>query len=546
MTIKHKLEARLTALLLCLFLILISPAKSEDKLFCYNPIDVAFISNLGSQPPFFPRVSCDASGLMILPANLVPSVQSCESRFPNCLYCDGVSCSECQPDFSLLTIGSETKCIPPCGLGYYYDYNRDLCDLCPNGTYWDPEVTTACKECGAGTYSVVGQTACDVCGEGAVASLSGSAVCERCDEGFYANALHTACIKCSAGSMCHNGINTLCMPGTFQIMEGQDACSVCPRNEYCNLSGCTSCEACPSHAVTSGTSAYSHDSPADCICAPGYAGSTSCVRCGAGSACLDGQKHPCEPGTYAPSESSACSVCDDGFFNPYSFASGCIPCPPGSSAIGPSPSDHLYYSQCVCMDGYTHQEGTDGCVICSAGTSCVGGVVHVCEPGTFSHAGSSNCTVCADGTYTPTTGSTSCLHCPSNSTTPQTSNIADHDALTDCACIPGTTGPDPLSCELCPAGFSCPTPAAVPIPCPPGTYSAAGASACAVCPPDTYSEGTVNFSCSTCPPHSRIDSNTASDHSSLYLCDCDFGYKYNRFYERNSVSVYCFPEDPPH
>ncbi|XP_077065179.1 uncharacterized protein LOC143716507 [Siphateles boraxobius] len=157
---------------------------------------------------------------------------------------------------------------------------------------------------------------------------------------------------CSPGHMCPAGRPTQipCPPGTFQSLQGQAECSLCPAGYFCAGSG----------TVTEGTSI----------------------------------PVPCPRGYYCPagSESGVSFPCPVGTFNGQlglSRKDQCVPCPPGkycSSSGLDTPTGNCSPGY-VCNLGSSLSEpvGDSTGRRCTAGLYCPPGASHMepCPPGTF-------------------------------------------------------------------------------------------------------------------------------------------------------------------
>lgn len=233
----------------------------------------------------------------------------------------------------------------------------------------------------------------------------------------------------------------------------------------------------------------------------------------------------CPNGTYwvpypRNSPTDACQPCSPGFYCP-GVPYGEFPafkinlnrriaCPRGSFRATPGAKA---LAECVdCPPGkWQDWNGRTACVDCLAGSylnasgsaskyDCVD-----CPCGHYCAAGSAEPSTCPMGTFTRNDRmmvNASCLQCPPGTACPE----ASCDPLTCASCPAGKfsseSGTSAIvapggnfgvggcllqddGCRVCPPSFFCPTGSAVPISCPPGTYSAGGATAeqeCVDCP----------------------------------------------------------------
>ena len=86
----------------------------------------------------------------------------------------------------------------------------------------------------------------------------------------------------------------------------------------------------------------------------------------------------CDPGTYAPLGSSACTPCPPGFFCPTVTSGVVSECQPGTYSIG----------------------GAQQCTTCPAGYACpytTQAVEELCISGTYAVGGQTNCSACPAG-----------------------------------------------------------------------------------------------------------------------------------------------------
>ncbi|KAL8273758.1 hypothetical protein Esti_002358 [Eimeria stiedai] len=232
---------------------------------------------------------------------------------------------------------------------------------------------------------------------------------------------------------------------------------------------------------------------------------SECLKCGAGVYCSSsGLQKPCDEGfvcygastSARPSDGTKGIVCPIGYFCPHGTPNPRI-CPIGT--FGP-----------------TKGLGS-GCDPCPAGRMCETEGIDTspskdCRKGHYCPEGSISPRQCPVGTYNDIEGQTedsACLKCPPGKCactqrgykvmcTGKYCGSPGLETFTgDCAegtwCIRGSEIIDanlaylPASVISCPAGYTCPEGAIVPIPCPIGTYKATvGNSECLACPPGRY------------------------------------------------------------
>ena len=200
----------------------------------------------------------------------------------------------------------------------------------------------------------------------------------------------------------------------------------------------------------------------------------------------------CGLGRYSSTGASKCSACPAGSYSASTGTSVCDKCPAGLSC----PASSTTSTACVlCGKGKYSTPGT-ACLSCQAGShaSSVGmSECAVCEPGTFSSAGSVTCSDCDAGKYS-TFHAASCRSCPAGT-------YGSTLGRSDCAvCEPGTfSSAGSVTCSDCDAGKYSTFHAASCRSCPPGTFSRSqGQPQCDPCPAGTFSSTTGASICTAC------------------------------------------------
>lgn len=236
-------------------------------------------------------------------------------------------CIECSPGFYALN-GSET--CSPCNGGYYSENSRQrLCDICPAGTWSDPQATQ-CEDCPIGTSNNApgssGSASCVDCRAGTYAPAPATPYCIECQTGTFSPTIgaidESTCQDCPLGTFSNitgaPSINncTGCPPGTYQNSQGSDSCLLCPSgtyNEAISSTGIDDCKDCPA-----GTYAPNEGTPSFDLCLS------------------------CEIGQYQPLEGQDfCRFCPNGTYNPNTRVdaiSGCLPCPPDTFSYAGQPN----------------------------------------------------------------------------------------------------------------------------------------------------------------------------------------------------------------
>jgi hypothetical protein len=381
------------------------------------------------------------------------------------------------------------------------------CQNCPDNTYQSSVASISCNACPSNSTSVAGSSQntscqcnrghsgpnggpCDSCSAGFYKNTTGSATCSACPENAVSTLASTtlASCKCVAGhSGPDGGLCTACVPGRFKATVGSVACTLCPVNTYSSSNAsisATSCLACPRNASSvAGSSVclcdigYSGADGGPCeVCSVGFykttAGAANCTRCPVNAVsalgsttlqsckCDAGHSGPdgglctaCAAGSYKPTVGSvACTLCGVNAYGTTLAAisnTSCVGCAGNSTSVRGSDKPEL----CFCKAGYEQTKDFDACIECRPGfydnmtnrhecSICGGGLYSAFWGAT----GPETCKECGPGTWSDI-GSATCSLCPPNSNSSARSVL-----LTDCKCIPGASGQDGQTCELCEAG----------------------------------------------------------------------------------------------
>jgi len=433
------------------------------------------------------------------------------------------TCTNCASDKTSPT-GSDDVADCVCNAGFTGP-DAGSCTACVAGKYKTMTGSVPCTDCATGKYSTItGATSETVCG-----CLPGYAghpySCGACVRGKYSlggavadctdcinygprnpdiflqygsGSAATACFDCYSVSnaflassaslnmglcICNEGYYGLVrVPGRYDkygvdqtvytLAQSGGVCYACPAGKYDSVTEKeyastenSQCTSCPAGKTSDGLAATTVD------------------------VCYSSAPTTCPTGQYVPDLSAtSCVACDAGKYKNTTGTEVCTACPASST----SPSGSAFDTSCTCNAGHTGPNGGP-CTACVAGTY-------------KTSAGSHPCSNCVAYTYSTTIGATQegqCVACPVN-----TISTSGSDALADCLCIPGYTGPDGGTCTACVAGKY---------------KTVSGSAACANCGAGKYSTSigaTLEATCLACP----INSNSPSGSASLSICTCNVGF----------------------
>jgi hypothetical protein len=231
------------------------------------------------------------------------------SAIPNCREpASATECSVCADGFIPLTESvcgpcpSDSACVnntvTVCAAGTFRNANSSACLPCLPGNACSQGQQTACAP---GTFQdQSGRATCSPCGIGRYTNESAwsQAACPPIPPGLYSpvpNATEVSLIfSCPQGSFCINGVATLCPVGSFQILEGQSACDVCPLGSYNPTAG----RSTPCLVVSSGFESI------------GVSQRSAVRPCDPGFFCTQGVSSPCPALTFASAPGAAhCNNC---------------------------------------------------------------------------------------------------------------------------------------------------------------------------------------------------------------------------------------------
>ena len=342
----------------------------------------------------------------------------------------------------------------------------------------------------------------------------GAVACVACPSGFVDENVAAAVGQSRNGTNCQ-----ACPQGTYFVLPvlpvsgepsranvgaADQLCQTCPKGQYSNASGASSCILCPAGTtnIQISDNADNYDSFEDCVaCRPGFysdrpglsehcavcptaegQGAVACAGCAPGKRISGDTCRECAPGMYTETrDQTYCRKCARGKYQDQKGHSECQDCPRGMFGQADDGGATNLTTGCSnCPAGkYADQEGLNGidqlCTPCQAGTwsDAVGGVKEAlcknCKAGTWSEArGQATedaCKLCGAGRFVESVGSD-----------------------------------QRFMCEACPKGFGQPRQgSAYCLPCFPGFYSTAtGAPACKRCGRGRISRGQNATSCESC------------------------------------------------
>jgi hypothetical protein len=368
---------------------------------------------------------------------------------------DGTQCSSCSAQFYKDTIGSENCTACPtttvsniastaltncrCNVGYTGP-DGSACDMCPAGFFKNTTGSATCSACPIRSFSDNASTALASCKCNRGYSGADGGPCNACSASFYKNTTGSApCSACPLSSVSDVASDKLTSCKCNQGYHGADGgpCSSCDANFYKDSIGSGNCSACPENSVSQVASTFAQN----CKCDSGFSG-------------LDGGVcNECAAGTYKETYGSqACTLCE---VNKYGITlaaisnKSCLSCPGNSTSVRGSDKAEL----CFCAAGFEQTIAFDACIECRPGfydnltnrhecSTCSGGLYSAFWGAT----GIETCKECGAGTWSDI-GSPTCQMCP-----PHSNSSVKSAFLTDCKCLPGATGEDGQTCELCEAG----------------------------------------------------------------------------------------------
>ncbi|KAF3847745.1 hypothetical protein F7725_020773 [Dissostichus mawsoni] len=397
----------------------------------------------------------------------------------------------------------------PCAAGYYCPKGslNPHASLCPPGHYCPPG-TLLPLPCPVGTIqsSLGGSTveACQQCPQGHYCHQRGKTEPSGwCAEGYYCpggqSTERPQQNVCSVGHYCEKGSvkPTACLPGSYQLRQGQGSCETCPGGSHCPDQGMTIPMPCERGFYCPSGSANQHPCPAgtygnksgmveewQCsLCDPGvYCKGTGRTfpsgPCNAGFVCVGGASEPspldkltgfpCPPGFFCSVRTSVPKPCPKGTFSKQSGLvdeSQCRSCSPGfyCSETGLSAVSGACLPGFYCLEGShtaTPMSSVSGGV-CPAGHYCAEAALcpHPAQLALTKMRLEEKAKITAKHARLDLAGQKECNPCPPGFHCQSPSPSATRGSST------GVSNPLP-----CPAGYICPR-ESQPVPCPKGTYS---------------------------------------------------------------------------
>jgi len=350
-------------------------------------------------------------------------------------------CQACQADsMSPISSAQVSDCV--CN-PVFTGFNGGTCVQCVAGKYKIEPGDAACTNCLSGQYST------------AIGAITN--VCQNCptnSDALSGSDAKTDC-TCDPGSTGADGVVCVnCVPGTYKIQRGSATCTKCVSGQYSTAVGATSnvCQEC----LADSNSPESSNQAVDCTCNSGFTGPDGgmCSECVVGKYKID-------------SGDTQCTNCPERTFSAVLGANTSAVCQTCSGNFNTA-AGSVSQSDCICDAGSSGPNGGT-CIKCIAGTYKI-------------LRGDTTCVSCLSAKYSTVVGATTnaCAACPSNS-----NSLEASDALVDCICNAGSTGPNGRDCKLCVAG----------------TYKVmTGDAACSQCPMGRYSDkvGSISNTCLAC------------------------------------------------
>lgn len=392
------------------------------------------------------------------------------------------------------TITATVSSIPTSVSNFYYPvtmiHTLTSSDSNYNGLIYDT-IINVINVCTPGVYQWTSTNVCTGSISGFVTSTNSIVPCAI---GQYY--LISSCITCPVGKYCPDGINAYaCLSGYYTLTTGQTYCTKSsPGYLYSSSSTSPTAVSSGSYALPGSTSSQLCSAGDYCPyttlnveykCPLGSysssSGSTSCTTCAEGNSCTYTATATCASGTYSPSGSGQCYICNNVF------------------------ETCTYSSVALVTEGYKISSGTiTACAsneICSIANNYQSS--SSCPPGTY--YSSSSCVTCVgnykcDGTTTSAGACSSnpstfywgvvCLNCPYPSSGSTSCTIVSAGSSSSAACAAYSFGPGGYQhCLKCSPGYLCTSSSQTPTtdPCSLGSVCPPSATT-SKCPAGTYSD----------------------------------------------------------
>ncbi|XP_077985306.1 uncharacterized protein LOC144439946 [Glandiceps talaboti] len=471
--------------------------------------------------------------------DICPAGSYCEEGSPGHTFC---------PNGTFMNHTMASACYD-CPEGYYC-VNRDKADACPPGYYCPAKTGADLRLCPSGTYNpiygIYEESQCLQCDGGMYCELPGSAnVTGECTAGYYCrygvnmaepNGGHTGDGDiCPPGSYCPKGSPDPigCAKGSYNELPGQSVCQQCPAGYYCMENATTYTETiCPTGYYCPPGTTYDMEYPCPMGTYNPVNGSDSlddCLSCPPGEYCeADGLELPtgnCSEGWY----------CTGGSYmdKPLPFSN--------ASDISECTCPLVNYTGGKCWPGTYCPSGSPYPVECTEGWYCreygrfePNGL---CDPGYFCDGGESEPDPaygsCPPGSYCET-GSVTPTACPAGRFSNTSRNIQLSDCI-DCTAgkyCEGNSNTEPT--DDCAAGYYCPAGQSSPTPseynCTIGHYCPIGSPLPVPCSSGEYQDEIQQPTCKVCPAGYYCDAVEAAtlygvpSHGVVIPVDCVAGY----------------------
>eukprot|EP00930_Biecheleria_cincta_P018655 TRINITY_DN14454_c0_g1_i1.p1 TRINITY_DN14454_c0_g1~~TRINITY_DN14454_c0_g1_i1.p1 ORF type:complete len:1611 (-),score=254.11 TRINITY_DN14454_c0_g1_i1:68-4900(-) len=207
---------------------------------------------------------------------------------------------------------------------YYEEGELHRYHVCQAGQFRNSQ--GICEDCGVNEFSEEGATSCSLCPKGSEQPEKGQGSCIPCSPGMFSPQRGSSCAPCPLGTASE-------LPGAY-------ACQACNTGFSAPKEGTIKCEACAAGRF--------QNSP----------GRSECLKC--------------EAGTYTDTTGlSTCSDCKRGSFQNMTAQTSCNSCSIGLTTVNIRSRSS---DACTCLQDSYYQGQLVGCVSCSEGLQCPGGL----------------------------------------------------------------------------------------------------------------------------------------------------------------------------